>query len=606
MASFFSITRSIGRKWFAGLSNYPIVRLTGSCSFRTLAEPMFSSSTRQNPSSSPWLMLPPAFDVTVTGAASFSYKFYNPADNKIVSLDTGKSCRHERELTHLDMCFAGSSRGWLALLSPSFDLFLYNPISRRHIKLPPVRDLPEFPPGPPMIHKLILSCSPDTPNCRAIIIYNSMRALAFCCPGFSKEWTHVGDHHWLDPNLGWPFRKERSLEPGRQAHARMIASGFEPRVFVSNCLLRMYTRCSLLDTARKAFDKMSQGDVVHCVVVKWGFEDDVVTGSAVLDMYAKCKNLDESLRFFHTMPVRNWVSWSAIIAGCIQNDEHMSGLQLLKEMQKEGIGVSQSMSGLGFDEISLSGAFSACAVIRGRLEGTQLHGLAAKTPFLYSICVANAILDAYGKCGSLQEARQVFDEMEVRDALSWNSVIAACEQNKNDETLSQFVSMLRLRMEPDEFTFGSPWRAGSVEKLEGIVPNHATFVAVLRACGHIGLVDEALGCFNIMKNEHELEPQLKQLGPCGGCTKMIREMPLEADDVIWRMLFSTYVGLGVEDEESDEAWEGEEGSRVQLGRVVHMFLAGDKAHPRCREIYGRLIVDWRDEDGCLWRGFEDG
>ncbi|CAA0820288.1 Pentatricopeptide repeat-containing protein [Striga hermonthica] len=222
------------------------------------------------------------------------------------------------------------------------------------------------------------------------------------------------------------------------------------------------------------------------------------------------------------------------------------------------------------------------------------------------ICVANAILDAYSKCGSLQEARQVFDEMEVRDALSWNSVIAACEQNKNDETLSQFVSMLRLRMEPDEFTFGSPWRAGSVEKLEGIVPNHATFVAVLRACGHIGLVDEALGCFNIMKNEHELEPQLKQLGPCGGCTKMIREMPLEADDVIWRMLFSTYVGLGVEDEESDEAWEGEEGSRVQLGRVVHMFLAGDKAHPRCREIYGRLIVDWRDEDGCLWRGFEDG
>ncbi|CAA0820289.1 Putative F-box protein [Striga hermonthica] len=211
MASSFSITRSIGRKWFAGLSNYPIVCLTGSSSFRTLAEPMFSSSTRQNPSSSPWLMLPPAFDVTVTGAASFSYKFYNPADNKVVSLDTGKSCRHERELTHLDMCFAGSSRGWLALLSPSFDLFLYNPISRRHIKLPPVRDLPEFPPGSPVIYKLILSCSPDTPNCRAIILYNSMYALAFCCPGFSKEWTHIGEHQWLDPNSGEPFR---NLEDG--------------------------------------------------------------------------------------------------------------------------------------------------------------------------------------------------------------------------------------------------------------------------------------------------------------------------------------------------------------------------------------------------------
>ncbi|GER45301.1 pentatricopeptide repeat-containing protein, partial [Striga asiatica] len=289
--------------------------------------------------------------------------------------------------------------------------------------------------------------------------------------------------------------RERSLEPGRQANARMIASGFEPTVFVANCFLKMCRRCSRLDTARKAFDKMSQRDVISwnslisgyavcgkmdiaqssfgsmterdviswnslisgnaicvirctCVVVKSGFEDDVATGSAVLDMYAKCKNLDESLRFFHTMPVRNWVSWSAIIAGCIQNNEHMSGLKLFKEMQKEGIGSHNTSitgyarshrwfegfelfirllrSGLGFDEISLSGAFSACA-----------------------------------------EARQVFDEMEVRDAVSWNSVIAASEQNKNDETLSLFVSMLQLRMEPDEFTFGSLLKACAGERALG-------------------------------------------------------------------------------------------------------------------------------------------
>ncbi|CAA0812441.1 Unknown protein [Striga hermonthica] len=215
MVASFSITRPICRKWFAGLSNYPMVWMTGSCSFRrfkfnsyqigmsTLAEPMFSSSTRQNPSSSssPWLMLP----LATVASAGISYKFYSLADDKIVTLGTGKS-RHERELTHPRMRFAGSSHGWLALLSRSLDLFLYNPISGRHIDLPSVRDLPESPAGSTITYKVILSCSPDRPDCRAIVLYNSMCALAFCCLGLSKEWTRIGDDHWLDEKLGRPFR----------------------------------------------------------------------------------------------------------------------------------------------------------------------------------------------------------------------------------------------------------------------------------------------------------------------------------------------------------------------------------------------------------------
>ncbi|KAL7141184.1 hypothetical protein ABFS83_08G036300 [Erythranthe nasuta] len=436
----------------------------------------------------------------------------------------------------------------------------------------------------------------------------------------------------------------RSLEPGRQAHARMIISGFKPTTFVTNCLIQMYIKCSRLECACKVFDRMSEPDRVswnamifgysksgkmgsaqsffdsmpardviswnslisgylqngnclqsveifvlmgrdgavaydettfsvvlkacsgqedysvgrqiHGVVVKLGFAGDVVTGSAVLDMYAKCKNLDESLRFFDAMPVKNWVSWSAIIAGCVQNGELVDGLELFKEMQREGIGVSQSIyasvfrscaslsasrlgsqfhghaiksdfgadtivstamldmyakcdnllnarkvfdflgnhnlqsynalitgyargdrgsegvqlflrllkSDLGFDEISLSGAFSACAVMKGLLEGTQVHGLAIKTPFHYNICVTNAILDMYGKCGALEEACRIFYEMERRDAVSWNSVIAACEQNKNEETLLLFVRMLRSRMEPDEFTYGSVLKACAGEQ----------------------------------------------------------------------------------------------------------------------------------------------
>ncbi|XP_057798111.1 pentatricopeptide repeat-containing protein At3g02330, mitochondrial [Salvia miltiorrhiza] len=795
--------------------------------------------------------------------------------------------------------------------------------------------------------------------------------------------------------------KARAREAGKQAHARMIVSGFKPSVFVANCLLQMYIKCSRMECAGKVFDRMPERDriswnamifgysvngnmglaqsffdfmperdviswnslvsgylqngnclksvevfvmmgrdavacdettfavvlkscasledyvlglQVHGVVVKLGFECDVVTGSALLDMYAKCKMLDESLLFFDAMPVRNWVSWSAIIGGSVQNGELEGGLELFKEMQREGVGVSQSVyatvfrscaalsdsmlgsqlhghalksdfgvdtivgtamldmyakcgyllnarkvfnlfpnhnlqsynalmvgyarggrgleamqiflqllrSNLGFDEISLSVAFSACAVGKGLTVGTQIHGLAVKTPFSYSVCVANAVLDMYGKCGALPEACRLFDEMGSRDAVSWNAVIAACEQNKNEETLPLFVGMLRSRMEPDEFTYGSVLKAcagrqalqhgreihgrviqcgmgldsfvssvivdmyckcGVVEEaeklhdrmeertlvswnsiisgyssseqsegaqkyfarmlemgiqpdnftyatvldtcsnvanvglgkqihaqvikqelqsdvyivstlvdmyskcgnmedsvlmfrkssnrdfvtwnamvcayahhghgkealqvfenmlLEKVMPNHATFVAVLRACAHIGLVDEALEYFYAMQKDYGLEPRLEHyscvvdaLGRSGRISealKVIQDMPVEADDVIWRALLSNckmegnvevaeiaarallemdpqdssayvllsnmYADAGMWGEVSKMRKMMRRGrlkkepgcSWIEVQAEVHMFLVGDKAHPRRHEIYQKMDV----------------
>ncbi|KAM7510622.1 hypothetical protein LguiB_009497 [Lonicera macranthoides] len=159
---------------------------------------------------------------------------------------------------------------------------------------------------------------------------------------------------------------------------------------------------------------------VHGKVVQMGFDLDVVAGSAIVDMYAKFKKLKVSIHFFDEMPEKNWVSWSALIAGCVQNDEYFSGLELFKKMQNESV------------------------------RGVQVHGLAIKSSFCSNVCVANAIMDMYGKCGALVEARGVFDEMERSDAISWNAIIAAYEQNgKEEETLSLFVWMLRSRMEPD-------------------------------------------------------------------------------------------------------------------------------------------------------------
>ncbi|OIT39768.1 pentatricopeptide repeat-containing protein [Nicotiana attenuata] len=780
----------------------------------------------------------------------------------------------------------------------------------------------------------------------------------------------------------------------------MIISGFQPTIFVTNCLIQMYIKCSNLGYADKVFDKMPLRDTVswnamifgysmvsdmekaklmfdlmperdviswnsiisghlqngnyqksirafmemgrdriafdrttfavvlkacsgledsklgvqvHGVVIKLGLATDVVTGSSMVDMYSKCKRLHESRCFFNEMPEKNWVSWSALIAGCVQNNEFANGLQLFKKMQKEGVGVSQSTyaslfrscaglsdlklgsqlhghalktdfgcdvivatatldmyaksnslsdarkvfnllpshnlqsynalivgfargdqgyeavllfkrllkSYLGFDEISLSGAFSACAVFKGHLEGMQLHGVACKTPFCSNVCVANAIMDMYGKCKAPREARRLFDEMEKRDAVSWNAIIAAHEQNGHeDETLTLFFRMLQARMEPDEFTYGSvlkacaarqdlnigmvihnriiksgmglecfigsavidmyckcekveeaeklhermeeqtivSWNAiisgfslrkqseesqkffskmleegikpdnftyatvldtcanlatvglgkqihaqiikqelqsdvfitstlvdmyskcGNMQdsrlmfekapkkdfvtwnamvcgyaqhglgdealqifekmQLEDVRPNHATFLAVLRACAHIGLVEKGLQHFNSMSNNYGLDPQLEHyscmvdiLGRAGQISealKLIQDMPIEADDVIWRTLLSMckmhgnvevaekaakfLLQLDPEDSSSHillsniyadaGMWKEvaemrkvmrygglkkEPGcSWIEIKSVLHMFLVGDKAHPRCKEIYENL------------------
>ncbi|KAF5194237.1 Pentatricopeptide repeat, partial [Thalictrum thalictroides] len=151
------------------------------------------------------------------------------------------------------------------------------------------------------------------------------------------------------------------------------------------------------------------------------------------------------------MPLHNLHSWNAIIVDYARSYRGLEALQLFQLMHRSGVGVN---------EISLSGGFSACAVIQGCLEGLQIHGLTNKSSFETNICAANVRLDMYGKCGALVEGHNVFDGMDRRDVVSWNAIIAAYEQNGyEEETLCFFSWMLRSGMEPDEFTYGSDLKA---------------------------------------------------------------------------------------------------------------------------------------------------
>ncbi|KAL3629433.1 hypothetical protein CASFOL_026655 [Castilleja foliolosa] len=191
---------------FTSNSNYCIL---GKWSARSSSASWFNQrglSTAQD-SPGPWLMLPPEYEDGkfcdkdgVFEIGKRSYKFYSLLDNKVQT-----PCFDE-VIRDLPLTCRGSSHGWLALLGPQNEgFFLYNPISRHHIKLPSIFNLPKLPRDQVMrstshttwrdVQKLILSCSPDEDeeNCRAVMINGFGNMLAFCCPGISKEWTMMRD-----------------------------------------------------------------------------------------------------------------------------------------------------------------------------------------------------------------------------------------------------------------------------------------------------------------------------------------------------------------------------------------------------------------------------
>ncbi|AES77828.1 putative tetratricopeptide-like helical domain, DYW domain-containing protein [Medicago truncatula] len=299
---------------------------------------------------------------------------------------------------------------------------------------------------------------------------------------------------------------------GLQVHCLAIQMGFDSDVVTGTALVDMYSTCKKLDHAFNIFCEMPErnsvcwsaviagyvrndrfteglklykvmldegmgvsqatfasafrscaglsafelGTQLHAYALKTNFGYDNIVGTATLDMYAKCDRMVDARKVFNTFPNPTRQSHNALIVGYARQDQVLEALEIFRSLQK---------SYLDFDEISLSGALTACSAIKGYLEGIQLHGLAVKCGLDFNICVANTILDMYAKCGALMEACLIFDDMEIKDAVSWNAIIAAHEQNEHvEETLALFVSMLRSTMEPDDYTFGSVVKACAGKK----------------------------------------------------------------------------------------------------------------------------------------------
>ncbi|XP_057471611.1 pentatricopeptide repeat-containing protein At4g02750-like [Actinidia eriantha] len=294
-----------------------------------------------------------------------------------------------------------------------------------------------------------------------------------------------------------------AIEMGKQIHSLSIKAGCQFNSYVGNGLISMYAKCKNIEDVSQVFSRMRQRDTVS-----W---NSLITG-----LSENCL-LDDARNTFEKMSKRDVVSWSAIISAYVQAGHGEVALQLFLDMNAHGIRPN---------ELSVTSILSTCGSLGSAKLGEQLHALIHKFGFDSFTCVGNSLVTMYFKCG-FEDGFTVFEEMGEQDIVTWNAILAGCAQNGfGNEAVKIFEKM----------------------KAKGIAPDQISFLGLLCACSHSGLVDEGLGYFNSMIRDYGIMPQIHHytcmvdlLGRAGRFSEaesLIEKMPMEPDLVIWDALLA--------------------------------------------------------------------
>ncbi|KAH7302682.1 hypothetical protein KP509_23G082400 [Ceratopteris richardii] len=205
-----------------------------------------------------------------------------------------------------------------------------------------------------------------------------------------------------------------------------------------------------------------KGTRLHANMLRSGLMyKNIFIGSSIIDMYVKCGALAKARDVFEKLPVRDTVSWNALIAGYAHNKHGEEALSSYIAMQYEG---------LQPDPVTIACSLKACASIGTCEKGETIHAEAVKFDFIEKhVIVANALIDMYVKCGALVKGQKVFDDLPTRSVVAWTALITGyCQHEQYQEALACFERM----------------------RQEGISPNPVTFASALKACASIKAVEK--------------------------------------------------------------------------------------------------------------------
>ncbi|XP_030532483.1 pentatricopeptide repeat-containing protein At3g62890 [Rhodamnia argentea] len=402
------------------------------------------------------------------------------------------------------------------------------------------------------------------------------------------------------PFLLQSFNSVPHLQSGRQIHAQAFVFGLDRETFVQTCLINMYSSCGDSALARQVFDDIA--------------EPDLPSWNSIINACLKVGRSDTARALFDVMPERNVISWSCLINGYVRCGEFKEALALFREMQLvEGALVRPN-------EFTMSGVLSACGQLGALEHGEWVHAYIDKCGIEIDVVLGTCLIDMYAKCGSIERARLVFGNLGPnKDVMAWSAMISGLAMHGHaGECLSLFLDM----------------------RQQGLKPNSVTFLGILCACVHGGLVSRGKEFFREMSEEHGITPIIQHYGCLvdlfgrAGLLKeawtVVKSMPMEPDVLIWGALLSgsrthgdietceialrkliqldpgnsgayvllsnVYAKLGRWNEvrqvrnlmEAKGIYKVPGCSLVELDGVLHEFFVGDDSHPETKEIYMML------------------
>ncbi|XP_060205176.1 putative pentatricopeptide repeat-containing protein At3g15930 isoform X2 [Lycium barbarum] len=504
-------------------------------------------------------------------------------------------------------------------------------------------------------------------------------------------------------NYTFPFllkgftREEVSLKLGKSLHAHICKFGFELNEFVQHALIHMYRWCGLVDMARGVFNLSAKSDIliwnamisgynrskrfgesrelfyemeekqlqptsvtlvsvisalsqlkdletgnrVHQYVKEFKVQSNLVLDNALIDLYAGSGKMDVALglfqsmkhkdviswttivkgfvsigqvdvarKYFNQMPERDSISWTAMIDGYVKENRFKDVLMLFREMQ-----AAKKRP----DEFTMVSILTTCAHL-GALElGEWIKAYIDKHKIKVDIHLGNAVIDMYFKCGNVEKALMMFSQMPCRDKFTWTAMIIGLATNGHErEALDMFFEMLRASETPDD----------------------VTYIGVLSACTHMGMVDGGKRFFASMTSEHGIRPNvihygcmvdlLGRSGRLEEAYEVVKNMPMKPNSIVWgALLGACRIHKDVQMAEiaaqqllqlepgngavyvllcniyaACKKWENLRETRrimtdhgikktpgcslIEMHGIVHEFVAGDQSHPLSESIYSKL------------------
>ncbi|KAI3944207.1 hypothetical protein MKW98_016437 [Papaver atlanticum] len=361
----------------------------------------------------------------------------------------------------------------------------------------------------------------------------------------------------------------------------MEREGVEPHLLTWTSFMSVHKRCGLHDrvielfresrgkmncstgeviavvlSSCAEFDKFQMAKEIHGYVISGGFQDYMFVQNSLISVYGKNENVEEARNLFMQTKMKNLVSWNALISSFADagscDEAHKTFSQLVniddrklrpnvvsfsaviggfavKRKQNECFAVFREM--LHFkvhpNSVTIASLLSLCAEVVAFGLGKEIHGYSIRALMDKNILVGNGLVNMYTKCGDVMDACSVFDHMDNRDLISWNSMIAGYGMHGlSNEALTTFREMVKLGSKPDV----------------------VTFVAVLSACSHAGLVTEGRKLFDQMSSEFMITPNMEHyscivdlLGRAGlfqEANELIEKMPFEPDECVWGALLN--------------------------------------------------------------------